>query len=185
VPLWVRNRKAVQKTTERLFLHRRKALANTGSSPLRTLPPSGTFGGCPYAMLRDAARGMLRDGPFDTVRAANTGGTPAVSPRRAGSRGPNGVRDGRLRVAAQGRQRLPPTLRSGDASPFVPYGDFGSASRRGATCAQARFARSGVIIEKESRGPAACAACPGGLCQRAVSKRCHSPLRGCCATRRR
>ncbi len=29
-----------------------------------------------------------------TVRAAKPGGTPAVSPRRAGARGPNGVRDG-------------------------------------------------------------------------------------------
>ena len=30
-----------------------------------------------------------------TVRAASSGGTPAVSPRRTGARGPDGVRDGR------------------------------------------------------------------------------------------
>jgi len=35
-----------------------------------------------------------------TVRAASNGGTPAVSPRRAGSRGPNGVRDGKQEKGA-------------------------------------------------------------------------------------
>ncbi|MDI6768738.1 MAG: hypothetical protein QMD04_03580 [Anaerolineales bacterium] len=65
-----------------------------------------TFGNR-YSIIRDWLESYR-----DTVRpqdrfadAANTGGTPAVSPRRAGSLGPNGVRDGNECLAQEETQR--------------------------------------------------------------------------------